>query len=71
MGDVWQRHVSTRCPRMAEHGRVEVVDGKVVQLTPYPCADCYSIESFWHRIPWEKDGTQPFPAPVIVHPDAV
>lgn len=40
-----ERHVSRRCPDMDAHA-VSV---------PVPCSECYSVESFWRRIPYEPD----------------
>lgn len=47
------RHVTRRCPRMNEH------DLNRRQPLPIPCPECYSIESYWRRIPWEPDSRTP------------
>lgn len=36
---------------MREHG----IYFKGEQVLRVPCEDCYSVESFWHRIPYEPD----------------
>jgi hypothetical protein len=56
------RHVSTRCPRIAEHMRIEIIDRRPVRPLPEPCEQCYSVESV--VIPYESPGTKPLrPAP--------
>lgn len=46
-----ERHVTRRCPRMADHSWPLAL--------PVPCEDCYSVESIWRRIPWEADNRTP------------
>ena len=49
------RHVSTRCPQIAQHGRLEQTSpGRWERTFPEPCEECYSVESI--RIPWEAPG---------------
>jgi hypothetical protein len=56
--DEVNRHVSHRCPRMGEH--------MAVHGLPVPCDKCYSIESYWRRIPWEPDSETPVDDSVLV-----
>lgn len=56
-----ERHVSHRCPRMAEHaesyrsGQYKDSD----EALPVPCDDCYSVEVIWRRVPYESDSRTP------------
>jgi hypothetical protein len=53
----FERHVTTRCVNMADH---------VVNGTPMPCGECYSLENFWRPIPYEPESRQKgeYPGPV-------
>ena len=48
----FERHVSHRCSRMAEH----YPSSNFANPLPIPCDQCCSVESIWRSIPYEPDG---------------